>query len=173
MSGKCNITTPPAFDHARPSVQQRRCRQRFALLIHHEPNPLHSVLTVGNEVKKAIVAVVHKLLTLAYMLLRERERYQECGAAAKGERQRDRVLLPAAAACAPYHHDFHKRKVEAYNPRWSAGKCYPSTFTCSGSMQPPQLLLVREIPWSPQPDGAASWSYPVTILDSAGLLEIR
>ncbi len=49
-------------------------------------------LVARRGVKKAIVAVAHKLLTLAYTLLRKRERYQERGAAALDERQRDRVL---------------------------------------------------------------------------------
>lgn len=42
--------------------------------------------------KKAIVAVAHKLLVLAYTLIRKGERYQEPGAAYLDERQQDRLL---------------------------------------------------------------------------------
>jgi transposase len=43
-------------------------------------------------VKKAIVAVAHKILTIAYTLLRKRELYRERGAAALDERRKDQVL---------------------------------------------------------------------------------
>lgn len=43
-------------------------------------------------VKKAIVAVAHKLLTIAYTLLRKREVYQERGAVVLDERHKERVL---------------------------------------------------------------------------------
>ena len=49
-------------------------------------------LVARRGVKKAIVAVAHKLLTIAYTLLRKREVYQERGAAALDERHKDRVL---------------------------------------------------------------------------------
>jgi transposase len=42
--------------------------------------------------KKAIVAVAHKLLVLAYTLIRKGERYQEPGAAYLDERQQERLL---------------------------------------------------------------------------------
>lgn len=42
--------------------------------------------------KKAIVAVAHKLLVLAYTLIRKGERYQEPGATYLDERQQDRLL---------------------------------------------------------------------------------
>ena len=41
---------------------------------------------------KAMVAVAHKLLTIAYTLLRKREAYRERGAAALDERRKDQVL---------------------------------------------------------------------------------
>ena len=43
-------------------------------------------------VKKAIVAVAHKLLTLAYTLLRKRESYQERGAMAVDARRKDQIV---------------------------------------------------------------------------------
>ena len=43
-------------------------------------------------VKKAIVAVAHKLLTIAYTLLHKREPYRERGAAALDERRKDQVV---------------------------------------------------------------------------------
>ena len=49
-------------------------------------------LVARRGAKKAIVAVAHKLLTLAYTLLRKREPYHERGAAALDERHKDRVL---------------------------------------------------------------------------------
>jgi transposase len=49
-------------------------------------------LVARRGVKKAIVAVAHKLLTLAYTLLRKRECYEERGAAALDERHKDRIL---------------------------------------------------------------------------------
>jgi transposase len=49
-------------------------------------------LVARRGVKKAIVAVAHKLLTLAYTLLRKREPYQERGAAAVDERRKDQIL---------------------------------------------------------------------------------
>jgi transposase len=49
-------------------------------------------LVVRRGVKKAVVAVAHKLLTIAYTLLRKREAYQERGAAVLDERHKDRVL---------------------------------------------------------------------------------
>ena len=49
-------------------------------------------LVARRGVKKAIVAVAHKLLVIAYTLLRKRERYQERGAAALDERRKDQVL---------------------------------------------------------------------------------
>lgn len=42
--------------------------------------------------KKALVAVAHKILVLAYTLIRKGERYQEPGAAYLDERQQDRLL---------------------------------------------------------------------------------
>ena len=42
--------------------------------------------------KKAIVAVAHKLLVLAYTLIRKGERYQEPGAAYLDERLQERLL---------------------------------------------------------------------------------
>ncbi len=47
---------------------------------------------VGCPLGEAIVAVAHKLLTLAYTLLRKREPYQERGAAALDERRKDQVV---------------------------------------------------------------------------------
>jgi hypothetical protein len=49
-------------------------------------------LVARRGAKKAIVAVAHKLLTLAYTLLRKREPYRERGAAALDERRKDQVL---------------------------------------------------------------------------------
>src|SRR5215210_8362101 len=49
-------------------------------------------LVARRGVKKAIVAVAHKLLTLAYTLLRKREHYQERGAAALDARQKEQVV---------------------------------------------------------------------------------
>jgi transposase len=49
-------------------------------------------LVARRGVKKAIVAVAHKILTLAYTLLRKREPYQERGAAALDERHKDQVM---------------------------------------------------------------------------------
>ena len=49
-------------------------------------------LVARRGVKKAIVAVAHKLLTLAYTLLRKREPYRERGAAALDERRKDQVM---------------------------------------------------------------------------------
>jgi transposase len=49
-------------------------------------------LVARRGVKKAIVAVAHKLLTIAYTLLRKREPYQERGAAALDERRKDHVV---------------------------------------------------------------------------------
>jgi hypothetical protein len=49
-------------------------------------------LVARRGVKKAIVAVAHKLLTIAYTLLRKREAYQERGAATLDERRKDQVL---------------------------------------------------------------------------------
>lgn len=48
---------------------------------------------VGCSLGEAIVAIAHNILTFAYTLLRKREPYQERGAAAMDERQKDRVLL--------------------------------------------------------------------------------
>jgi transposase len=42
--------------------------------------------------KKAIVAVAHKILVIVYMLFKTGEQYQERGAAALDERQKDRLL---------------------------------------------------------------------------------
>jgi hypothetical protein len=49
-------------------------------------------LVARRGVKKAIVAVAHKLLTIAYTLLRKREPYQERGAAAVDERRKDHIV---------------------------------------------------------------------------------
>ena len=49
-------------------------------------------LVARRGVKKAIVAVAHKILTIAYTLLRKREPYRERGAAALDERRKDQVL---------------------------------------------------------------------------------
>ncbi|HSH80659.1 MAG TPA: IS110 family transposase [Herpetosiphonaceae bacterium] len=49
-------------------------------------------LVARRGVKKAIVAVAHKLLILAYTLLRKRAPYQERGAAALDERRKDHVV---------------------------------------------------------------------------------
>ncbi len=49
-------------------------------------------LVARRGVKKAIVAVAHKLLTIAYTLVRKREAYQERGAAVLDQRHKDRVL---------------------------------------------------------------------------------
>lgn len=49
-------------------------------------------LVARRGVKKAIVAVAHKLLTIGYTLLQNRELYQERGAAALDERQTDKLL---------------------------------------------------------------------------------
>ena len=49
-------------------------------------------LVARRGVKKAIVAVARKLLTLAYTLLRKREPYQERGAVAVDEQRRDQVI---------------------------------------------------------------------------------
>jgi transposase len=42
--------------------------------------------------KKAIVAVAHKILVIVYTLLKTGQVYQERGAAALDQRQRDRLL---------------------------------------------------------------------------------
>ncbi len=49
-------------------------------------------LVARRGVKKAIVAVAHKLLTLAYTLLRKREHYQERGAATLDARRKDQLV---------------------------------------------------------------------------------
>jgi transposase len=49
-------------------------------------------LVARRGVKKAIVAVAHKILTLAYTLLRKREPYQERGAAAVDARRKDQLV---------------------------------------------------------------------------------
>jgi hypothetical protein len=49
-------------------------------------------LVVRRGAKKAIVAVAHKLLTIAYTLLQKREPYRERGVAALDERRKDQVL---------------------------------------------------------------------------------
>ncbi len=49
-------------------------------------------LVARRGAKKAIVAVAHKLLTIAYTLLQKREPYRERGAAALDERRKDQVL---------------------------------------------------------------------------------
>ena len=49
-------------------------------------------LVARRGAKKAIVAVAHKLLTIGYTLLRNRELYQEPGAAALDERRADKLL---------------------------------------------------------------------------------
>lgn len=49
-------------------------------------------LVARRGVKKSIVAVAHKLLTIAYTLLRKREMYQERGAATVDERRKDQIL---------------------------------------------------------------------------------
>jgi transposase len=49
-------------------------------------------LVARRGVKKAIVAVAHKILTIAYTLLRKRECYQERGAAFVDERRKDHIL---------------------------------------------------------------------------------
>ena len=42
--------------------------------------------------KKAMLAVAHKILVIVYTLLKSGEEYQERGAAALDERQKDRLL---------------------------------------------------------------------------------
>ena len=49
-------------------------------------------LVARRGAKKAIVAVAHKLLTIAYTLLQKREPYRERGEAALDERRKDQVL---------------------------------------------------------------------------------
>lgn len=49
-------------------------------------------LVVRRGKKKAIVAVAHKLLVLAYTLIRKRERYCEPGSSALDERRKDHLL---------------------------------------------------------------------------------
>jgi len=49
-------------------------------------------LVARRGVKKAIVAVAHKILTLAYTLLRKREPYRERGAAYVDERRKDHLI---------------------------------------------------------------------------------
>ena len=49
-------------------------------------------LVVRRGVKKALVAVAHKLLTIAYTLLRKREPYRELGATYLDERRKDHLL---------------------------------------------------------------------------------
>ena len=49
-------------------------------------------LVARRGAKKALVAVAHKILTIAYTLLRKREPYRERGAAALDERRKDQVL---------------------------------------------------------------------------------
>ena len=49
-------------------------------------------LVARRGVKKALVAVAHKILTIAYTLLRKREGYQERGAAFVDERRKDHIL---------------------------------------------------------------------------------
>ena len=52
----------------------------------------HHRLVARRGVKKAIVAVAHKLLTIGYALLRTRELYQEPGPAALDKRQAGKLL---------------------------------------------------------------------------------
>jgi transposase len=70
-------------------------------------------LVARRGVKKAIVAVAHKLLTLAYTLLRKREPYQERGAAALDERQKDRVLLRMQRRCEQLGYKVHLEPIPA------------------------------------------------------------
>ena len=49
-------------------------------------------LVARRGVKKALVAVAHKILTIAYTLLRKREPYRERGAGALDERRKDQVV---------------------------------------------------------------------------------
>ena len=49
-------------------------------------------LVVKRGKKKAIIAVAHKLLVIAYTLLRKREPYQERGSTALDERRKDQVM---------------------------------------------------------------------------------
>ncbi len=49
-------------------------------------------LVARRGIKKAIVAVAHKILTLAYTLLCKREQYQERGATAGDERRKDQLV---------------------------------------------------------------------------------
>ncbi len=49
-------------------------------------------LAARRGVKKALVAVAHKLLIIAYTLLRKREPYREVGAAYVDERRKDQLL---------------------------------------------------------------------------------
>ena len=60
---------------------------------------LYHRLVARRGAKKAIVAVAHKILTLAYTLLRKREPYQERGAACVDERRKDRILHQMQRRC--------------------------------------------------------------------------
>jgi transposase len=62
-----------------------RVKESFLAAFYHR-------LVARRGVKKAIVAVAHKLLTIAYTLLRKRESYEERGAAALDERNKDRII---------------------------------------------------------------------------------
>jgi transposase len=58
-------------------------------------------------VKKAIVAVAHKILTIAYTLLRKREPYRERGAAALDARRKDQVLHRLQRRCEQLGYKVH------------------------------------------------------------------
>ena len=70
-------------------------------------------LVARRGVKKAIVAVAHKLLTLAYTLLRKRESYQERGAGAMDERRKDRILHRMQRRCEQLGYKVHLEPIAA------------------------------------------------------------
>jgi len=54
--------------------------------------PFYHRLVGRRGKEKAIVAVAHKILTIAYTLLQKRERYQEPGATYWDERRKDQLV---------------------------------------------------------------------------------
>jgi transposase len=70
-------------------------------------------LAVRRGKKKAIIAVAHKLLVLVYTLLKSGERYQERGAAALDERQKERIVHRLERRIAQLGYKVHLEPVVA------------------------------------------------------------
>jgi len=66
---------------------------------------------VGCPLGEAMVAVAHKLLTLAYTLLRKREPYQERGAAVVDERRKDQILHRMQRRCEQLGYKVHLEPI--------------------------------------------------------------